>query len=298
VVRFKAKEIHMTVLTPFKIDSKLQIGLTTLKVKNLSNMTDFYQTQIGLSLLDQDTQSALLGIAADNRPILRLLSNPDGQSYPRAIGLFHLAILLPTRADLGQWLRHYLQTHQLDGAGDHIVSEALYLNDPEGNGLEIYWDRPRETWTVNGESIRMDTLRVDIPGVLAEAHSAPFEQMPSGTTTGHIHLQVDSVEKAAGFYRQILGFSQTAYMSTQAGFFGAGGYHHHIGSNIWNSRGATPPPADALGLDRYELIFSSQALLQEVLARLKENDIPFEKSTAGFETTDPAGNKLVLKPEI
>jgi catechol 2,3-dioxygenase len=122
--------------------------------------------------------------------------------------------------------------------------------------------------------------------------------MPSGTTTGHIHLQVDSVEKAAGFYRQILGFSQTAYMSTQAGFFGAGGYHHHIGSNIWNSRGATPPPADALGLDRYELIFSSQALLQEVLARLKENDIPFEKSTAGFETTDPAGNKLVLKPEI
>ena len=281
--------------TSFKIDQALKIGLTTLKVKNLSTMIDFYQSEIGLTILEQDQQSAVLGIGADNRPLLRLLSRPDGRAYPRATGLFHLAILLPARADLGQWLRHYSQNHKLDGAGDHIVSEALYLNDPEGNGLEIYWDRPRETWTVNGESIRMDTLRVDIAGVLAEAHAAPFSQMPSGTTTGHIHLQVDSVEKAGAFYRDILGFSQTEYISTQAGFFGAGGYHHHIGTNIWNSRGATPPPANALGLDRYELVFSAQDKLDQVLARLKGHNVPVEETDSGFEVKDPAGNQLVLR---
>lgn len=285
----------MQTKTPFKIDPNLTIGLTTLKVKDMPTMADFYQTQIGLGLLEQDGQSAVLGIAASNRPILRLINKPDGRAYPRATGLFHLAILLPTRADLGQWLRNYSQNHQLDGAGDHIVSEALYINDPEGNGLEIYWDRPREMWTVNGESIRMDTLRVDIPRLLADAHAAPFSQMPSGTTTGHIHLQVDSVEKAAAFYHQILGFSQTEYISTQAGFFGAGGYHHHIGTNIWNSRGAPPPPADALGLDQYELVFSTQSKLGEVIARLDENDISFEETTLGFAVKDPAGNLLILK---
>ncbi|MFK7805774.1 MAG: VOC family protein [Anaerolineae bacterium] len=285
----------MITTTNFKIDQDLKVGLTTLKVKDLANMIDFYQTEIGLNLLEQDSQSAVLGIASDNRPILRMISKPDGRAHPHATGLFHLAILLPERADLGQWLRHYSQNHQLDGAGDHIVSEALYLNDPEGNGLEIYWDRPRDTWTVSGESIQMDTLRVDIPSLLADAHATPFSQMPSGTTTGHIHLQVDSVEKAIAFYRDILGFSQTAYMSTQAGFFGAGGYHHHIGSNIWNSRGAAPPPADALGLDCYELVFSAQDKLEQVLARLKENNISFNEINAGFEAKDPAGNQMVLK---
>jgi catechol 2,3-dioxygenase len=281
--------------TEFKIDSALKIGLTTLYVKDLANMVEFYQNEIGLNRLEGDGTAVTLGIGADNRPIIRLVSKPTGRAYPRATGLFHLAILLPTRADLGQWLRHYLQNHQLDGAGDHIVSEALYINDPEGNGLEIYWDRPRETWTVNGESIRMDTLRVDIASLLAEAHDTPFVQMPSGTTTGHIHLQVDNIEKAVRFYRHILGFSQTAYFSQQAGFFGAGGYHHHVGSNIWNSRGAAPPPTDALGLDRYELVFSTASKLDQVLDRLKENSISFDEMSHGFKVKDPAGNQLVLK---
>lgn len=279
-----------------QIDPNLQIGLTTLKVKDLDQMAAYYENVIGLSVLDHDYGSMTLGIKADNRPIVRLINQPNGRAYPRATGLFHLAILLPTRADLGQWLRHFSQTGQLDGAGDHLVSEALYLNDPEGNGLEIYRDRPRSDWPKTSDGkIKMDTLAVDIPSVLAAASDEPFGKMPSGTVTGHIHLQVDDASNAGDFYHALLGFETTEYISNQAGFFGAGGYHHHIGANIWRSRGAEPPPADALGLDRYELIFSTAEKLNEVVARLEAADYPFERLGSAVEVIDPAGNKVVLR---
>ena len=277
------------------IDPNLTIGLTTLWARDLERLTQFYENEIGLSILESSSNSNTLGIAADNRPILRLVSKPQGKAYPRSTGLFHLAILLPTRADLGQWLRHYAQNHKLDGAGDHLVSEALYLNDPEGNGLEIYWDRPCSGWTIRNGQIQMDTLPVDIPGVLAAAPDQPFTKLPSGTTAGHIHLQVDNVPKARAFYHQVLGFAETGYFSDQAGFFGAGGYHHHIGSNIWNSRGATPPPADALGLDHYELLFSSREKLNQTIVRLKKHDIALTETNSGVQVKDPAGNQIVLK---
>ncbi|MEM9774739.1 MAG: VOC family protein [Chloroflexota bacterium] len=282
--------------TEFQIDEKLKIGLTTLKVKDLAGMVDYYTQAIGLSLLEKDSASAVLGIKADNLPILKLIHKPNGTAYPNATGLFHLAILLPTRADLGHWLKHFAQTRQLDGAGDHLVSEALYLYDPEGNGLEIYRDRPRSEWPTgpNGK-IKMDTLAVDIPAVLAEAPDKPFQTMPSGTMTGHVHLQVDDVSKAQNFYHTVLGFETTEYFSDQAGFFGAGGYHHHIGANVWRSRGAAPPPADALGLDRYELIFSSQAELDNVIGRLNAAGTDYVESDAAVEVRDPASNLVILK---
>ncbi|MEM8857264.1 MAG: VOC family protein [Chloroflexota bacterium] len=280
----------------FQIDTKLRIGLTMLKVKNLQGMIDYYSKWIGLDILNKDSDSAMLGIGANSLPILKLEKKLDGKAYPNAIGLFHLAILLPTRADLGHWLRHFAQKYQIDGAGDHLVSEALYLYDPEGNGLEIYRDRPRSEWPIgpNGK-IKMDTLAVDIPAVLAEATDKPFEKMPSGTVTGHVHLQVDDVSKAQHFYHSVLGFETTEYFSNQAGFFGAGGYHHHIGANVWRSRGAAPPPADSLGLDRYELIFSSQAELDNVIGRLNAAGIYYAKDDAAVEVRDPAGNLVVLK---
>ena len=282
--------------TEFQIDAKLKIGLTTLKVKNLLGMVDYYTQAIGLSLLGKDSASAVLGIEADNLPILKLIHKPHGTAYPNATGLFHLAILLPTRADLGHWLKHFAQTRQLDGAGDHLVSEALYLYDPEGNGIEIYRDRPRSEWPTGPNSkIKMDTLAVDIPAVLAEAPDEPVETMPSGTIAGHVHLQVDDVSKAQSFYHTVLGFETTEYFSNQAGFFGAGGYHHHIGANVWRSRGAAPPPADALGLDRYELIFSSQAELDHVVERLSAAGIDYAENDAAVEVRDPAGTLVVLK---
>lgn len=285
-----------------QIDPQLQIGLTTFFVKDLVGMARYYQAVIGLAELNQDYGSVILGIPADpstgeaERPILRLVNQPDGKAYPRLTGLFHLAILLPRKSDLGQWLRHYSQNHQLDGAGDHLVSEALYLSDPEGNGLEIYWDRPRSEWTTgeNGK-IKMDTLRVDIPALLAAAPDEPFEKMPFGTTTGHIHLQVDDVNKAVDFYHRGLGFDMTEFFSSQAGFFGAGGYHHHIGANIWNSRGASAPPAGSLGLSSFELIFSTDEKLEETLTRLEENNIVFDRIGTYVEVFDPAGNRLILK---
>ncbi len=124
------------------------------------------------------------------------------------------------------------------------MSEALYLSDPEGNGLEVYRDRPRDTWQYNGERIKMDTLRVDLPALVAAAPNTPWQGMPAGTTLGHVHLQVHDVAQAVWFYRDLLGFTLTEQFRG-AGFLGAGGYHHHIGVNIWHSKGAAPPPAGA-----------------------------------------------------
>ncbi len=280
----------------FEIDTDLEIGLTTLNVKDLKGMVRYYEDVIGLSVVDEDYGSMTLGIAATKRPLLRLINKRDGQAYPQSPGLFHIAFLLPTRADLGHWLRHFAQTRQLDGAGDHLVSEALYLTDPEGNGIEIYWDRPRSEWTTDTDGkIQMDTLRVDFGSLIAEAPTAPFTKLPAGTVMGHIHLQVDDVNNAQAFYHSVLGFETAAFISNQAGFFGAGGYHHHIGANVWKSRGAGPRPADALGLDRFELIFSSQQKLDEVVEQLKSADVPYDQIGRAIEVIDPAGNKIILK---
>ncbi|MEM7802456.1 MAG: VOC family protein, partial [Chloroflexota bacterium] len=214
--------------------------------------------------------------------------------------LFHIALLLPSRADLGHWLQHYIDTENqmVGGAGDHLVSEALYLNDPEGNGIELYRDRPRSEWqTSENGHIEMATLKVDIPGVLEAAPKRPFTGLPRGTTMGHIHLQVSTIPESIGFYRGLLGITQTDRQEfSSAAFFGAGGYHHHIGNNIWHSDGASCPPEGSLGLQRFELDLSSSAELSRLLNHLDQNKTQVTTlENDRFAVTDPSGNKVILK---
>jgi len=280
-------------LEPLPIDAATTVGQVTLGVADLDMMVRFYQQVIGLSVLERTAQSAELGLF--ELPLIRFEARPNGRLYPRATGLFHLAIRLPTRQDLGQWLKHFIATQGrlIDGAGDHLVSEALYLSDPEGNGLELYRDRPRESWQYNGERVKMATLPVDLPALVADGWRTPFTGLPAGTTMGHVHLQVDNLAKAVWFYRDVLGFTLMEEFPG-AGFLGAGGYHHHIGVNTWHSQGATPPPKGSLGLLNYTIICPTEKRRSTLLTRLQTLTYPIDHLADTPRLCDPAGNGVLL----
>jgi catechol 2,3-dioxygenase len=206
-----------------------------------------------------------------------------------------MAILLPTRRDLGHWLAHLVASqYPLDGAGDHLVSEALYLSDPEGNGIEMYHDRPRETWDYNENGIKMDTLPVDLESLQAEAPGSEFKGLPEGTTMGHVHLKVDDIHKSTQFYRDVLGFNLMAAWPGAA-FLGVGGYHHHIGANMWTSRGAAPTPPESLGLIAFRILLPTEKVRSELMTRLNASDYPLERVGSDPLVGDPAGNGILFQ---
>jgi len=270
-------------------DAPYHIGAVTLRVRDLAKLTAFYRDAIGLQLLAVAGQSAELGVAG--RVLVRL---EGGAAQPSsAAGLFHLAILLPSRRDLGDWLKHAAETGiRLEGASDHLVSEALYLSDPEGNGIEIYRDRRRAEWPRRADGgIAMATERLDLDRLLAEAGSGPYAGMPAGTGMGHIHLQVGDTAAAEAFYRDLIGF-ELMVRYPGASFLASGGYHHHIAGNIWGSRGAGPRQPGEAGLDRFELVARDEA----DYAAMRERILAGGGTEAGGAPTiaDPWGNRLVL----
>jgi catechol 2,3-dioxygenase len=278
--------------TSFTIDPNTSIGSLTLAISDMDSASRFYKDIIGLSELHRRHDSVDLGI--NSNILLRLESRPGGKQHPRTPGLFHLAIRLPGRKELGHWLKHLIESHYpLGGAGDHLVSEALYLADPEGNGIEIYCDRPQDRWEYNENGIKMDTLAVDLQSLREQGGDMPFTGIPPGTIIGHIHLRVNDLNKAVEFYRDILGFQLMA-LWPGAGFLSAGGYHHHIGVNVWNSRGAQPLPEDSLGLVNYEIILPNSVAMDNLLNHLAALNQLVEKRDEKWLIRDPSQNKIKL----
>lgn len=222
------------------------IDHVALTVRDLPGMAGFYETALGLQLIGGDGQTRRLG--AGDRVLLELRGDPGARTRnPQDAGLFHTAFLLPERADLARWLRHSAQTGiGLTGASDHGVSEAIYLDDPEGNGIEIYWDRSADQWTRDGDRIEMFTRRLDL-NALAEIAGDDWQGAPTGSTVGHVHLQIGDVQAADAFFQGDLGLTPT-FSAKGGGWYGWNGYHHHLAGNVWNSLGTGPRTDGATGL--------------------------------------------------
>jgi catechol 2,3-dioxygenase len=272
------------------------VGKVCLRVADVDDLTTFYERVIGLHEVERGGDTVRLG-AEGGDPIIELVAAPGATPAPSfSTGLFHLAILVPDRAELARSLRRVGEAGwRLTGASDHLVSEALYLRDPEGNGIEIYRARPRDQWGHNGNELRMATLPLDLQDVLGELGSAeePANGMPAETTMGHVHLQVSDIPSSEGFYNGALGLDVMVRSYPGALFLAAGGYHHHLGVNTWQSAGAPPAPEGALGLDRYELVLPDASDVDAAAERLGERGDPV-RLEEGVLATDPSGNRVLL----
>ena len=233
------------------------------------------------------------------RAVVELVGRPDAPRRPHGTtGLFHLAILLPGRADLARALRRVTDAGwRFTGASDHLVSEALYLHDPDGNGIEIYRDRPREQWRFVDGELQMDTLPLDLDSVLGELSGADTEAngMPAGTRIGHVHLNVAELSAAEDFYAGALGFDVTVRGYPGALFLSTGGYHHQIGVNTWAGEGAPAPPPGSLGLRRFELALPGAPELEQVERRLSAAGFDAKREGDALHLADPSGNGILLR---
>ncbi|ANV24893.1 VOC family protein [Agrobacterium pusense] len=284
----------MSEIKQFALTRPAYVGQAHLVVHDLPRVSDFYQKIIGLSVLEKNPSGEVLGVGG--QPLLTLSTSSTAERAPRnAAGLFHTAFLMPSRDDLAHWLAHAAQNNvQLQGASDHLVSEAIYLADPEGNGIEVYRDRLPEEWTYQPDgTVEMATIGLNLQALYDSAPKAAFTGAAEGTAIGHIHLQVGSIPQADEFYQDVLGLKIMARYPG-ASFFGSGAYHHHVAANIWNSRGAVARRENMTGLSGYSLKFNEPAALETALAALDRLEISTERQSDGIFLKDPWGIGLKL----
>jgi len=279
------------------IDPALRIAAVQLAVSDLPRSVDFYARVLGLQLHSADDDIARLGGADPEHPALELLALVDPVPAPaHSTGLFHVAWLHPSRAALAATVRRIAGAGwPIEGASDHGVSEALYLSDPDGLGIEIYADRPSAQWQrpPDGQGVQMVTLALDIEDLLAQSQDEPTATIAPGTVVGHVHLKVSDVARAEAFYRDALGFEKQALIPSAA-FLSAGGYHHHIGLNSWQSRGGVPTPPSAPGLRRVDFELGSTGALEQLANRLAQAPTasPTQMEVAGLVVSDPDDVRL------
>lgn len=282
-----------TTMNDFHLPNDARIGGVALSVIELDRALGFYGDLLGFTITEQDGGTAALAASGDAAPIIRLIEHPDAIRKPRrSTGLYHVAILLPSRAELGKMLRRLIvQQQPLQGASDHLVSEALYLADPDGNGLEIYRDRPRREWQVSKGRIAMATDPMDVEGVLGDADESEWTGIAPGTVIGHVHLHGADLAQSEAFYSGALGLDVTERTYPGALFMSAGGYHHHLGVNTW--AGGTPPPENAVGLESYTITIPDEAAWMQAVERTGATPLADGRAVA----RDPDNIPVVLERE-
>ncbi len=282
----------------YQMHPNMTLGKVKLKVSNLERSLDFYQNIIGLQILNQHERSAELTADGVNA-LVEVQEIPDAIITPRrsVSGLYHYALLLPTRKDLGLSLKRLLEHGIHVGHSDHHVSEALYISDPDQNGIEIYRDRPRSEWSYDENNrIVMGGERLDVEGVLLEAEGHSWEGLPEGTTMGHVHFHVSDLHKAQAYYCDQLGFKLMMHVEEfGALFISAGGYHHHMGLNIWAGQGAPAAPVNATGIEYFTLSLPNEDEVAMLIKHLREDaGITVDEQGDTAWVTDPFGIKMKL----
>lgn len=274
--------------TTFHQKPNLFIQNVTLKVSNLSRSIDFYTEIIGFRVLQQEEGRVTL-TADGQHALITLVEVPNAQFVRGATGLYHFALLLPSRKDLGNLIQHFIQKNVQIGAGDHDVSEALYLSDPDGNGIEMYIDRPADTWKwdSNGQ-VYMTTDPVQFQSVLREADGT-WSGLPIDTVMGHIHLSVRNLQESEDFYTSLLDYAVVSRYGGQALFISTGGYHHHIGLNTWHSEGAEALPKDAVGIQSYTVQLPDQDYAVNLKKHFVEQNMEIKEQENIFSIIEPNG---------
>lgn len=226
----------------YRLPEATRLGGVRLQIADLARSLAFYEQVLGLRVVEHSDAHAVLAAQGEDRPLVELVERKGvGPSGHGLLGLYHFAILLPDRPSLGRFVRHLADIGARAGAGDHLVSEAFYLADPDGLGIEVYADRPRSTWRRQGRELMIATDPVDVADLLAAAGDEPWTGMPAGTVIGHVHLHVADLAQGSAFFSEALGFDRMTWRYPGALFLGAGGYHHHLGTNTWAGSGARPP---------------------------------------------------------
>ncbi|HEX2529344.1 MAG TPA: VOC family protein [Geminicoccus sp.] len=271
-----------------------RIGIVSLVVHNLDAVSRFYEDTIGLKVIERCGGTARLGTGSTI--LLELVHDPAARRRsPREVGLFHTAFLLPSRADLGAWIAFASEQRiAVHGASDHAVSEAVYLSDPESNGIEIYADRPAGQWPVTQAGYDMPSDPLDIQSVFEAAGGRRWNGFPNSGIVGHVHLQVGAIAPAETFYRDLLGFDITCRYPGGS-FFGSGGYHHQLAANIWNSRNASPRQDAVTGLSCFELLARDRSVVDDAAVRLRAASVATTPLEGGFAVQDPWGTRVLLR---
>jgi len=280
----------------YRLPSETHLGRVRLQVADLDRSIAYYETVIGFRVIERNGNTALLGPHDDDRVIVELQSKAGVNPVARRghIGLYHFAILLPDRAALGRFVQHLGERGEYAGMSDHLVSEAVYLTDPDGLGIEVYADRPRSEWAVDNGQLAMASIPLDVPAVVAAAHGEKWNGAPAGTVLGHVHLYVRNLDEAAAFYHAGLGLDKIVWGYPGALFMSAGGYHHHLGTNTWAANAPLSTEDDARLLD-WEVIVPAASDVDAAAASLQRAGAIVQRENGDALATDPWGTRVRVR---
>jgi catechol 2,3-dioxygenase len=282
----------------YRLPEVTRLGGVRLQVADLDRSLAYYTDVLGLQATRATAHSASLSSQGAEEPLIELELQRGAKPVPRQgrLGLFHFAILVPDREALGAFLRHLADRGVHAGSADHAVSEALYLTDPDGLGIEVYADRPRTSWRVSGQELFMTTEALDLRGLIRTAADREWTGMPTGTVMGHVHLHVGGLDEAARFYHAALGLDKVVWSYPGALFLSAGGYHHHLGTNTW-AAGAPPAREDEARLLDWDLVLPDAAAVAEATHSLAEAGYAGSADGVGRIVHDPWGTAVRLRPQ-
>jgi catechol 2,3-dioxygenase len=282
----------------YRLPEATRLGMVRLQVADLDRSLAFYETVLGMRVIKRTADTVDLGPHDENRTIVRLHQLRTARAVPRRglLGLYHFAILLPDRASLGRFVAHLAEIGAYAGMSDHFVSEAVYLTDPDGLGIEVYADRPRDAWRYDERQLYMTTNHLDVDDLVRSAAGEAWSGMPGGTVLGHVHLYVGDIDKAEAFYHQALGFDKVVWSYPGALFMSAGGYHHHLGTNTW-ARGAPAATDEDARLLEWEIIVPTTKDAEEAAKSVMAGGYEAKPENGEWILTDPWGTSLRLVPE-